>query len=175
MKVRLRPIKEEDIWVLHKWVNDPEVIQYTNSYRPVSEMEQKEWFNRSDYFRKNVVFGIEIVSRKMLIGTCGLFDFDAISRKAELRMKIGEKGYRGKGLGADALSRLLDFGFGDMNLNRIWLRVLVDNEPAVRLYEKAGFIREGVLRQDLYIRDRYRDIQIMGLMKDEAFKPRTGP
>ena len=73
MKTILRALKEDDIWILHKWINDPEIIRYTNYYRPISEMEQRRWFNlipeNSNY---NSIFGIEVVENNELIGFCGL-------------------------------------------------------------------------------------------------------
>jgi RimJ/RimL family protein N-acetyltransferase len=167
MHVRLRALELSDIVIMHRWINDPEIIQHTNYYRPVSEMEQKEWFSDTTYFRNNFVFGIEHLNDKILIGTCGLYEYDPISRKSELRMKICDKSYRGKGIGADALQLLLSYGFKDVNLNRIWLKVLLDNTPAVKLYERAGFIHEGVLRNDMYIKGKYHDVKIMSIMNHE--------
>jgi RimJ/RimL family protein N-acetyltransferase len=137
--IRLRALKETDIWMLYSWINDAEVIQYTNSYRPISEMEQKEWFYNTAFFRNNYVFGIEHMEDKQLVGTCGLYEIDTIAQKAELRMKIGDKSYRGLGLGYESLHKLLSFGFNDANLNKIWLKVLISNTAAVKLYEKTGF------------------------------------
>jgi diamine N-acetyltransferase len=172
MNCKIRSIKESDIWILHKWINDPEVIRHTNTFRPISEMEQKEWFANTSYFRNNYVFGIEMIDGNKLIGTCGLYEFDAVGRKAELRMKIFETENRGKGIGTSALQQLLDFGFGDLNLNRIWLRVFSDNHAAVKLYEKGGFSGEGILRKDMFIKGQYKDVCIMGLLKNEYDKHR---
>lgn len=167
MNVVLRSLKESDIWLLHKWINDPDVIQYTNSYRPISEMEQKEWFYNTAYFKNHYVFGIEHIADKTLIGTCGLYDFDGVARKAELRMKIGDVAYRGMGFGTEALKQLISFGFNDLNLNKIWLRVLSHNTSAVKLYKKNGFVNEGLLRQDMFLKGSYCDLHIMSLLKIE--------
>lgn len=167
MEIKLREIRDADIWELHKWINDPEIIRYTNTYRPISEMEQKEWFYNTEYFRHNHVFGIELIDDGKLIGTCGLYDFDTISRKAELRMKICEQDQRGKGAGKESLKQLLAFGFNDLNLNKIWLRVQIDNIPAVKLYEKNGFKIEGTLRRDMYIKGQYKDLYVMSLLVEE--------
>ncbi|KAF5053431.1 Spermidine N(1)-acetyltransferase [anaerobic digester metagenome] len=167
MRSKIREIREADIWLLHKWINDPEVIQYTYNYRPISEMEQKEWFNNTSYFRNNYVFGIELIADNKLIGTCGLYDPDFVAHKAELKMKIADKGFRGQGLGSEALKQLLAFGFDDLNLNKIWLRVLSDNQPAVNLYKKAGFQYEGLLRNDMFIKGNFHDVILMSLLKEE--------
>lgn len=167
MRVLLREIREKDIWILHRWINDPQIIQHTNTFRPISEMEQRQWLANTEYFQKNHVFGICLEQDDKLIGTCGLYDIDNVSRKAELRMKICETAYRGQGLGAESLKQLLDFGFKDANLHKIWLRVMADNEPAIKLYLNGGFQQEGVLRHDMFIKGEYQDLIVMSILKEE--------
>ena len=53
-------------------------------------------------------------------------------------------GYEGKGFGTDAMNALVDFGFGELGLQRVGLTVAPDNERAIRSYEKCGFVREGI-------------------------------
>ena len=165
IKIRLRAIKEKDIWLLHKWINDPEIIKYTNSYRPIDEIEQNEWFNSIYKNKQQHVFGIELIESERLIGTCGLYDIDFISHKAELRLKIGDKQEWGKGYGKAASKLLVDFGFRDINLHRIWLKVFGDNKAAIKIYKDAGFIMEGEMKDDMFIQGQYKDVVIMGLIK----------
>ena len=56
---------------------------------------------------------------------------------------IGEKSLWGQGYGTDALNALLDFGFGELRLERIWLEVNDDNLRGKRSYEKCGFVLRG--------------------------------
>jgi diamine N-acetyltransferase len=163
--IKIRAFKEDDIWILHKWINDPEIIQFTNYYRPISEMEQKDWFEAIHKNKNQFVFGIEELSTNKLIGTCGLYDYDSVNSKAELRMKIGDKSQWGKGYGKIALNQLLDFGFQDLNLHRIWLKVLEDNEAAVNLYKKFNFVIEGNLKDDMFIKGHFKNVILMGLIK----------
>lgn len=169
MKVCLRALKESDIWTLHQWINDKEVIRFTNFYRPISEMEQKKWFYDIAYFKNNYVFGIEQMNENKLIGSCGLYNLDIVTHKAEMRIKIGDKTYWGKGFGSEATMLLLDFGFNDLNLNKIWLRVLANNIAAVNLYKKARFKTEGTLRKDLYIKGNLEDVLIMSILREEYY------
>lgn len=170
MKINIREIRESDMWTLHRWINDPEIIKFTNGFRPISEMEQREWINNTAYFKNNYVFGIEDSDDDKLLGTCGLYDCDFVARKAELRMKIGDKSYHGKGIGTKALKLLLHFGYQDVNLNKIWLKVLYNNKAAVKLYRNERFVEEGILRQDMYIKGDYHDVYIMSLLKQEYIK-----
>lgn len=73
----------------------------------------------------------------------------------------------GKGHGTAAVRTLVAWGFGELNLHLIFLRVFDDNARAVRSYEKVGFRREGRLRQDRFHRGRYSATLVMGLLRHE--------
>jgi RimJ/RimL family protein N-acetyltransferase len=62
---------------------------------------------------------------------------------------------------------MLQHGFDDMNLHRIFLRVYATNPRAMACYKAAGFLQEGVLRQAIYKNGVYIDEIIMGILKDE--------
>ena len=59
-----------------------------------------------------------------------------------------------------------------MNLNRLWLTVLADNPRAVRCYEKCGFVREGLLRQESFVDGKYRDVLMMALLREDYDRTR---
>ncbi len=80
---------------------------------------------------------------------------------------MGEVSSRGQGYGTEAVELLLDFGFRDLNLHRIYLHVFSHNAAAIRVYEKSGFVREGLLRQTAYIDGEYRDVILMGIIREE--------
>ncbi len=67
-------------------------------------------------------------------------------RSAYLQIYLGNPDARGKGVGWKALACVLDFSFGSLGLHRVWLHTLSDNRLAAALYEKAGFVREGIER-----------------------------
>ena len=83
---------------------------------------------------------------------------------------IGDKESWDKGYGTEATTLLVRYAFETLNLNRVWLHVFEENARAVRAYEKAGFRREGLLRQDHYRDGRYHNTIVMGLLRDE-WKP----
>lgn len=168
MRVKLRSLKEDDIWKLHKWINDPEIIKFTNYYRPISEMEQRKWFNSiPEISNNNSIFGIELLENNELIGFCGLHDINYIHSRAELRIKIGESRYWNQGYGKEALLSLIDHGFNDLNLHRIWLTVIYSNVNAIKLYEKLGFKKEGTLKDNMFIKGEYVDTIVMGLIREK--------
>jgi RimJ/RimL family protein N-acetyltransferase len=86
---------------------------------------------------------------------------------AGVGIAIGDKPLWGKGLGTDAMNALVDFGFGELRLERIWLDVYDFNKRAQRSYEKAGFKVEGVQRHAHYSRGTYQDVVLMSMLRDE--------
>jgi diamine N-acetyltransferase len=87
-------------------------------------------------------------------------------RSGELQIRIGDAASRGRGLGTEAVRLLCDFGFADLNLHRIYLHVFASNSRAIGAYEKAGFVREGLLRQAAYIDGQWVDVVLMGLIRE---------
>jgi len=101
------------------------------------------------------------------LGFVGLFSFNWIVRSAEFRILIGEPEAWNGGLGTAATRLLVRYAFQRLNLHKVWLGVNADNSPARRCYEKVGFVREGVLRAEMYCDGTYRDVVRMSVLRDE--------
>ena len=80
---------------------------------------------------------------------------------------IGEKQYNGHGYGSEAIQLLLAFGFRELELNSLYLRVFDFNEGALKSYRKCGLIEEGRLREAYFRDGRFHDIVIMSMLSDE--------
>lgn len=80
---------------------------------------------------------------------------------------IGEKDCWGKGYGTEVTRLMVWHGFQNLNLNRIWLNVYDFNPRGIRAYEKAGFKKEGALRQAMYAEGKYHDTFVMGILREE--------
>jgi RimJ/RimL family protein N-acetyltransferase len=165
--VVLAPLTHDDAETLFRWINDRELVLWNSPYRPVHEPRHLEWLH--DITRRSdlVVFAIRLACDGKLIGICQLRAIDPVHASADLQIRIGDPAERGCGHGTEAVRRLLDFAFRDLNLNRVSLQVFAHNGAAIRAYEKAGFVREGVLRQAAHIDGRYVDIVCMGALRDE--------
>jgi RimJ/RimL family protein N-acetyltransferase len=169
-RIRLRPLEEEDLERTRGWVNDPEVARLVNRVLPVSSAEQREWYRRVLADARQVIFAVEILAEGTHIGNCGLKGIDSRVRKAELWMYLGDKSAWGKGYGTETCRALCRYGFERLNLHRIHLYTPVYNGRAVALYEKIGFTREGLLRQDVFQDGQHHDAVVMSLLRHE-FRP----
>ena len=170
--VRLRAYEKSDADALFRWFSDEDVTRWLGPPNFPSRAHQERFIESASASGDDAkYFAIETLDGK-LIGDCGLRFIDWKSRKAEFFITIGEKPFWGKGFGSDALQIVIRLAFDKMNLNRLWLSVLVDNPRAVRCYEKCGFVREGLLRQESYVDGKYRDVLMMALLREDYDRTR---
>lgn len=164
-QVRLRPLRHADAPLLHEWITDRELVILNSAFHPVSEADHEAWVTSMMAKRPDlVIFVIEERSTAAAIGTCQLLDINWRHRSAELQIRIGDTACRGRGLGTEAVRLLCEFGFADLNLHRIYLHVFATNDRAIAAYVKAGFVREGLLRQAAHIDGQWVDVVPMGLI-----------
>lgn len=168
-RVQLRELTSRDLDALRGFVNDPVVMRASSVYAPVSDIQQEAWFRSITAAHNAVWFGIDDVRapEPVLIGTCCLVDLDWIGRTGELRIRIGARTAWGQGFGQEACSLLIRYGFDELNLQRIGLRLWASNTRAQRLYERLGFTQEGRLRRAGFVNGKAEDLIWMGLLRDE--------
>lgn len=171
-KVRLRPLTEDDLPGLCRWLNDPEVMQFWDGRdRPVSlaDVEGKYLprIRGHDPVDPTVrCFTIEADGQA--IGLIQYAQVDMGARKASIDILIGERAYWDRGYGTDAVHTFLRHLFDDLNLHRVWLEPRVTNERAIHVYEKkCGFVREGILRDNDWFEGRYAGAVVMAILEDE--------
>ncbi len=168
-KVRLRPIERKDLPRFVKWFGDPQVRRYLGMALPFSLAQEERWFeNLQDRLEKRELVALTIETAEGAhIGNISLFDIRWKDRCAELGVTIGDKSYWNRGFGTDAVRTMLRVAFHDLNLHRVFLRVHADNVRGIRCYEKAGFRKEGALRESVFRDGAYRDMVVMGILTSE--------
>ena len=166
-RVVLSSITAADSPILWRWINNRQEVLLNAPYKPISDKQHQAWFEKIQNSNDLVIFGIRLKKTQKLIGSCQLHSIHYIHRSAEMQIRIGEPAYRGNGYGTEAVELLLDFAFKDLNLQRVHLHVFKNNEPALRSYEKFGFVREGVLRKAAHIDGKYVDVMVMGILREE--------
>lgn len=164
-KINLRALEREDLQKMHKWANDPELTQFVGPRFPVSMSQEEAWFEQLMKNESREALIIETKEQEA-IGYMYL-DVDWVNGKAELSIAIGEKDYQDKGYGTEACQTALNHCFNELNLNKVYVYVFRFNERAIRLYEKCGFKKEGLIREDYLIHRKYEDRLIMGILKKE--------
>ncbi len=168
--IRLRPIERADLPRFVEWFADPEVREGITLFMPLSLAQEEQWFEdglKRDRAEQTLAIEAPTANGWTMIGTTGFHEIDWRNRRGEFGIAIGAKEFWNRGFGTDAVRTLVGFGFGELNLERIMLRVYDDNLRAIRCYEKAGFTLEGRLRRDRYHNGRYSDTLLMGVLRSE--------
>jgi RimJ/RimL family protein N-acetyltransferase len=173
-RLYLRPIEREDAPRLASFLNDPQVRRTLLAHRPLSVAQEQTFLETTGRDEHHVVLGISRQGQEELIGATGLHGLDFRSRRAELGLVIGDHSAWGQGFGTEATRMMLDYGFGTLNLHKVWLQVYAHHMPAIRVYERVGFRKEGVQREQHYVEGRYVDGVLMGILRSE-WTPLTLP
>ena len=170
-RVRLRAARESDIEDRLPYPIDPEEEDlYGSGWR-------RKWKGQRFHTREHLAaqlaaarpegqvrWSIEHDGRA--IGGCGL-NVDAGNHRAEYWVGIFVGELRGQGLGREITRLVARWGFETLGLHRLELKVLTDNERAIRCYEAVGFRREGVQREAELYPDGWKDFAYMGLLASE--------
>lgn len=157
----------KDMPLLSKWRNDPENRRFYREYEEKSIEDQIYWYH--EIMNKDNTwyhFCVRPIGETKIIGIVMLNHIHWVNKTGEFGITIGEKKYQGKGFGSDALLTLLNYGFFELNLNRIWCEVF-SNNPAIELYKKIGFREEGKLRSHIFKNNEFLDSYILGILKHE--------
>ncbi|MBO8155951.1 MAG: GNAT family N-acetyltransferase [Bacillaceae bacterium] len=165
--VYLRPIERKDMKSFHQAVLN-EDIRYLTGTRNIITLEQAyEYYERITRDETRQDFAICLKEQNTVIGDLSILDIDKINQKAGFRIAIHHPDYFNKGYGTEAVRLALNYTFEDLSLNRLQLEVYSHNTRGIRAYEKAGFKKEGVMRQSLYYNGQYYDEIVMGILKEE--------
>ena len=165
--VRLRPIADADTDLIVKWRNTPSVVQNFIFRQTFTPEMHRSWLATKVATGQVVQYIIIDKADDKPIGSVYYRDIDNHNRSAEYGIFIGEESARGKGLGTETAKLFTDFGFAELQLHRISLRVLAENTAARRSYEKAGFVQEGVFRDMELLDGQYRDVVFMARLVEK--------
>lgn len=168
---KLRKLEREDIKQINKWRNDPNLISCLGApYRYINLDVDIDWYEKYIHSRNNAVRCAIVDSEKEeeVLGLVSLTNINFINRSGELHIMIGNSENRGKGLGTFAVKAMIEHAFQNLNLRRIELGVLENNTPAIHLYEKCGFIHEGIKRESNYKNGRYISMLMMSILKSDC-------
>ncbi|MBQ4120184.1 MAG: GNAT family N-acetyltransferase [Clostridia bacterium] len=165
MQISIRKFCKDDIENKVKWINDPQNNTYLHYDLPLEYEKTAIWFenikNRNDRYD-----GVILVDG-VAVGLIGLLQIDRKNSKAEIYIALGEQSAKGKGVAKKALQLMLEYAFATLGLNKIYLCTEVNNLVAQALFEKSGFKREGLLKEDLIYNNRKVDRYFYGLTAEE--------
>lgn len=162
--IYLRPMTYEDTEKIVAWRNS-DAVRKNFIYQELFTRESHEnWIHTMVETGKAVQAIICELGTDRPLGSVYIRDIDRKHHKAEYGIFIGEPQARGRGIGTAAAKLMLRYCFEEAGLHRVFLRAFATNLQAIRSYEKAGFVREALLRDDVRIEGKYCDIVLMGVL-----------
>lgn len=165
-RIYLSPRNNEDVELFTKWLNDFETTDYTGRSGMLTTLSSEKKY-LEDNSCAEATFSIVINEDDKMIGSIGLEDINHINRTATLGIFIGDKDYRDKGYGTEAIRLILEYGFKYMNLKNIKLDLMEFNIRALKCYEKCGFKEYGRRRKCKFINGKYYDSINMDILSEE--------
>lgn len=170
----LRSLLIEDSEQIEKLASDYEVAKTTLTIpHPYPKGSAKEFISsitKAEEEGKIVIFAIIKKDDFSLVGIINL-NLQKSYDRAELAYWVG-KPFWGKGYGTEAARALIQFGFQELNLNKIFAASFTNNPGSWRIMEKIGLKHEGILRQHVKKWDEYVDLTYYGLLREEYDSPR---
>ena len=169
--VTLRAIEEEDLPLLHKWSNDPELQDILgNIHFPSSMAFHRDWFERVRKDQLNLRFSIDVPDIG-LIGLSTIMDIDWVNGHAHHGLMIGSKDVRGKGYGTDVLMTTMRYAFDEMRLVGLRGSQIEYNQVSYNLYMgKMKWTAEGTIRNFYYRKGRHWNKIVTGVLREEYYR-----
>lgn len=167
-RVKLRAIEREDLELLHRWKNDPDIGYLLGGWHfPYSTLSTEGWLANIQQDTLNQRFAIEAPDLG-LIGTANLVEIDWKNRNAFHGMMLGDKEMRGKGYGVDTIMAVMRYAFEELGLKRLDGSMIAYNEASLHVYvNKCGWQEEGRQRDWYFRKNRFWDRVMVGVTRDD--------
>lgn len=143
------------------WLNDKQIQKTFGITKGVNLKEHIDWLSK----HPNIEF-MSIMYKDSHIGNI-ILDFNERHRSVFLQIYIGDFSYQGRGIGTQAMNAVLNYIFDEKKMNRVHLKVFEDNVAAISLYEKLGFIKEGMERESHLLDEVYRNQLLYSILSSE--------
>jgi RimJ/RimL family protein N-acetyltransferase len=165
--LRLRPLVDGDAGAVFELFGDPGVVRFMSVRRLESEAEARDFIvGIRESFLSGTLYQWGIELERELVGTCTLAGIDREHRRAELGFAVLRRRW-GRGVASRALPAVIDFAFERLGLHRLEADADPRNEASLRVLERLGFRREGLLRERYFQEGEAQDAVVFGLLRRE--------
>ena len=165
----LREIRKSDWKDVHEYAVDPDVYKFMpwgpNTIEDTKNYIQRAINSRQEVPRTNFELAIILKATQKRIGGCGITVSDAGNQQGWIGYCLNKKYWR-QGYVTEASIKLLEFGFEQLNLHRIYATCDTKNIASARVLEKIGMQREGHMRDDKLIRKKWRDSFLYAVIRN---------
>jgi len=169
-RITLRAVNRDDLPRYVAWFNDPEVTCHLLTLLPFNLEDETDWYEHQRNDQSVLNLAIVLNDSQEHIGSVSLMKISQRDQNAELGIAIGDKTKWGQGYGQEAITLLLKYGFSQLNLHRIYLRVDASHSAGIRCYTRCGFKQEGRLRDATYHHGQFEDQFMMSVLRPEFLR-----
>lgn len=173
INVKCRKIKEEDLRIIMDWRMMPEITQYLSSNPKLTMEGQHKWFenikkdeeNGLTDERKSFYWVLEVDG--VPSGLVSLVNADYRANKIETGAYVAVKEKRSIRLAVDIQWNLYAYAFDVLKMHKVCEEVFEDNKAVNRILDMCGSKREGILRDHVYKEEKFYNVVVRGMLKDE--------
>ncbi len=172
-RIQLRAIERDDLATMRDWRNLPELRRNFREFRELNMVNQEQWFARISASPNDFMFVVERAEDRVMIGVCGLVYVHWVLRSADISLYIGQNEVYIDGPGGfaeDALKVLMRYAFDNLNLHKVWTELYSFDDRKITMFERFGFARDAVLRDNAYEDGRYHDSYIYSFIRPDEVK-----
>jgi RimJ/RimL family protein N-acetyltransferase len=121
--------------------------------------------------RRKFQLAVTLKASGQLIGNCGIRQASAGAHEADIGYELSPNQWR-HGYATEAARAIVQFGFAELHVHRIWSWCIADNVASAHVLEKLGLKLEGRLREKEYFKGRWWDTLVYAILEDEWKKSR---
>lgn len=163
--IYLRLMTESDTDFIIKWRNNPRVQKNFIYQKPFTREGHTHWIETMIHTGEAIQFIICENETDRPVGSVYFRDISVEHQKAEYGIFIGEDDAVGRGYGTQTAKLAVEYAFKEMKLHKLMLRVFATNKAAISSYQKAGFVQEAYLRDEVCINGEFCDMILMAIIK----------
>jgi RimJ/RimL family protein N-acetyltransferase len=163
--IGLRAVEKTDLEILKDWRNIPSFRKNFREVRELNSQNQENWHNKLNNSSNEFMFIFEDIEKNIPVGAGGLLYINWIIRSADFSFYIGhDEGYIEEKYAIDAASLLIQYGFNNLNLNKIWMELYEFDHKKINFFiDKFNFKIDGKLRDNCFEDGQYWDSLIISL------------
>lgn len=164
--VFLRRLRVEDVTQDYvDWMNDPDVVRFTESRFAVHTLQStRDFVAGCRKSSSSVLFGIFEREGSLHVGNIKLGPVNPHHGTADIGLIIGRKSFWGRGIATEAIALVRDHAFGRLGIEKLTAGCYAGNDASCRAFIKAGFVIEGTRRLQCRLEGRRVDVWELGLI-----------
>jgi RimJ/RimL family protein N-acetyltransferase len=167
-KIYLRPLEKNEMKLICKWHNDDEVMTLFAITKKTKEKYWLDWFKKINRDPNTIYFGIVKKNDDKFIGYVNIEQIYWNHKLCrDTGILIGEKEEWSKGYGTEAMHLIIKYAIEELGLHRLELMTFVFNKRGMRVWDKCGFKKEGIMRRARFVNGEWHDVIFMALLEDE--------